>query len=404
MDIYINSTNINLDTDKNKETKVPITNLNYNENMSEIIDISLSSNLIENSMENPTISITTPEGPKNPFFQLIILQVRLIKRHLKIYTIISEKITIYSNFTILIDKYENKSRKLQESSSQMPVELYINENEIGPGQIYELTSSTDDFKKSDRIVLKQIQIPNSDCEMKVLNDNYKILDTQENERMIEEGEIIDFNKDFKEIQINQYYIVGSSTNDCKLDLKSNTSIIGNNKKITLRFIEKDNKNSGISTECTLPKDNNIIPCSLNSNIDSNYNLDIYTDFIEKEIFYISPEKAEDNFNLVCKKNGGDGGSTDGKGNHVEGNDGEGSDGNKEENNINPKKSESSFLSKPIIFIIVFFSAVIIAIIITVIIYCTKKKSNLEGKNKNAISVSVNGNSSSTHKMNEYEEN
>ncbi len=52
--------------------------------------------------------------------------------------------------------------------------------------------------------------------MKVLNNNNKILDTQENNKLIQNKEMIDFSNPDNNYKINEYYIE-SSSKGCQFD-------------------------------------------------------------------------------------------------------------------------------------------------------------------------------------------
>ena len=180
--LNITSTEISInpnDYNSSEETNITSLNIISNENTSELTSLN-----IKIPSEFQTEKPTSKTVINNPFYQLIILQVRIIKNLLKIFIIISTKIKNPSIFKISIDLYKSgNSRNLQETSlKNHQVDLYLNENnELEPGKIYELTSQ-EEFNNSDRVVVNIKS--NSDYEIKLLNNNNKVLDYQENEKMI----------------------------------------------------------------------------------------------------------------------------------------------------------------------------------------------------------------------------
>ena len=297
-------------------------------------------NSIINPTEAPTISLSTSHVINNPFFEVFILQVRIINGVLKIYVFISIKIKSPTRFRILIDSYKNNNlRSLQDSTpNSHEIDLYINENgEMEPGKIYELTSQ-EKFDKSDRVVVNLKS--NSDYEMKVLNNNDKILDSQENEKMIGNGEIFDLSNNPSDYQVNNY-IIESSSMGCNFNLISKTTIKENNQKVSLNFTEKDNTNNNINIKCILSSEyNNKIPCSLNQNINKNFTLDSYAGSSDNGIYCITQENTDQNLQLNCL---------------IE----------------SRKKSESS--NKNLIVILLIIGVLFIGVAIILIIMCCKKK-------------------------------
>ena len=297
-------------------------------------------NSIINPTEAPTISLSTSHVINNPFFEVFILQVRIINGVLKIYVFISIKIKSPTRFRILIDSYKNNNlRSLQDSTpNSHEIDLYINENgEMEPGKIYELTSQ-EKFDKSDRVVVNLKS--NSDYEMKVLNNNDKILDSQENEKMIGNGEIFNLSNNPSDYQVNNY-IIESSSMGCNFNLISKTTIKENNQKVSLNFTEKDNTNNNINIKCILSSEyNNKIPCSLNQNINKNFTLDSYAGSSDNGIYCITQENTDQNLQLNCL---------------IE----------------SRKKSESS--NKNLIVILLIIGVLFIGVAIILIIMCCKKK-------------------------------
>ena len=139
---------------------------------------------IISSMDSPTEKPTSLIFPYNPFFTLFIIQVRIINKLLKIFVIISIKIKTPFHIRISINLYKyNYLRNLQGfSNDTQQVDFCIIDNkEKEAGTIIELTSQKQ-FNETDRIVVNSIK--NEEYEIKSLNDDDKILDSQENEKMI----------------------------------------------------------------------------------------------------------------------------------------------------------------------------------------------------------------------------
>ena len=232
--------------------------------------------------------------------ELVIFQVQIIHKYLRIF--ISRPYNIEKNFHIKLPiniyKSNNKIRNLQENAyREQEVDLYLSENnEVEQGEILSLTSIKE-FDESDRIAINQEK--SHDCEIKVLNNDNKILDTQENKKMIENKEIIDFSEVPSTFTSNKYYIV-SSSKGCDFNLVSKNQIKEENQNIILNFKEKNNENKKINAKCILSKENkNNIPCLLNEDIiNKKYILDSYVGSNENGVFYLIQDK--DDFELNCE--------------------------------------------------------------------------------------------------------
>ena len=248
-----------------------------------------------------SIIINNDKDEKQTLFEMFILQVQIINKFLKIFLSVSKKLEKDYHFKFSIQLYKNHNIRNLESSSYISkeIDLYLssNDNDIEAGKIISLVSQ-EKFEDTDRIVIKEEK--KAEYRMKVMNNNNKILDTQENKKMIQNKEMMDFSKSSTNYKINEYYIE-SSSKGCQFDLISKKSIDENNKKITLTFSEKYNKNKNVNAECTLSSDNdNNIPCSLDKEIDNKkYILEGYIGSNENNLFYIMPDKDKSNFELNC---------------------------------------------------------------------------------------------------------
>ena len=187
---------------------------------------------------------------------------------------------------------------------------------------------------------------NSLYDLKVLNNEDKYLDTEENKKMIQNKEIVDFSKidinTNNNYQINEY-IINSVSKGCKFDLISNIPIEEKSQSVNLYLFEKDKKNNKVNITCIISKENkNKIPCSIEQEIGINFYLDSYIGLTNESIFYIIQDNDKEYFELYCK--------------------------NEEEN----KKK----LNIKIIIIIIVVVVVIIVTIIIVVIWCKKKDENI----------------------------
>ena len=288
---------------------------------------------------------------KNPFYEILILQVRIIQKLLKIFITISRKIEKFLSINISINVYKYKNiRNLQENRK---IDLYINQNNnIEPGKIIELTSK-EEFSETDRIVLNCEKT--SEYNMKVLNNNNKFLDTKENEIMIHNGEILDLSQNSTGYEFNNY-IIESSSKGCQFNLISKTTIKEQNLNIKLNFIEKNNNNNIINARCSLSnKNNNIIYCSLDDEVDNDYILDLYIGSGENGFFSITQDNTERTFSLNCS--------------------------------IKKKKESSKSKNIIVIIIAIILATLLITATIIVIICLIKRKKKKESGFKNHINIS-----------------
>ena len=256
--------------------------------------------VIPTTIPNPIL--TTIIYP-NPYFELCILQSRIINKHLKLFVTIPIQIykLPYINITISLYKNLNSLRFLQENKlyyKDHPVTLYRNESEsLEAGKIFELTSK-DSFPNEDTIVIDLKS--SSEYEMKLLNNDNNILNTKENEKMISNGEIIDFSKNENFTSLTTYTIASLSSIDCDFKLTSRSEIKEENQKINLAFAQKDNTNNKIRAQSTISSANNQISGKFEEKINNYYYLDSYIGVSDQGIFYITPEDSENYFNINCE--------------------------------------------------------------------------------------------------------
>ena len=240
--------------------------------------------------------IPSLEGYHKPLCDLFVFQIQIKNNRLKVFLSVSTNVDKSFNFTISINLYKSKNtRNLQETYyNDYQVDLYINGLEkINSGDIFSAYSH-EEFNESDRIVLKEIK--NNDYGLKALNNDSRLLDSEETKKMIANNEIFDFSN-IGSLSIKKYYIV-SSTQGCNFDLISQQTINSKRQNITLKFIEKNDNNNNINVKCILSLDNHDkIPCSLEQEINNEYILDSYVGSNENGVFYIFQDL--DHFQLKC---------------------------------------------------------------------------------------------------------
>ena len=195
----------------------------------------------------------------------------------------------------------------------------------------------------------------SEFETKVLNNDNQFLDSKENEKMINNGEIFDLSQNPSAYSINNY-IIESISDGCDFNLNSKISIIQKMKQeIILNFIDKDTS-SNIQINCILSNDyKNKIPCSLEQEINKNFSLESYFGSNKQGFFYITQDNNVDSFHLKCQKK-------------------------KNKGNI----SKSNIL---IIIITIISSLIVVITIILMLIFCFRKKKKNISKNENQIKAS-----------------
>ena len=284
---------------------------------------------------------------------IFIIQVQIINNKLKVYFLVSTSIDDnYFKIIITINLYKNNTTdNYIRNNEETPYEnhivnLYLNNNTKNMGNILEF-SSEEEFDDNDRIILQKNLGENSLYDLKVLNNEDKYLDTEENKKMIQNKEIVDFSKidinTNNNYQINEY-IINSVSKGCKFDLISNIPIEEKSQSVNLYLFEKDKKNNKVNITCIISKENkNKIPCSIEQEIDINFYLDSYIGLTNESIFYIIQDNDKEYFELYCK--------------------------NEEEN-------KKKLNIKIIIIIIVVVVVVIIVTIIIIVICCKKKDENI----------------------------
>ena len=193
----------------------------------------------------------------------------------------------------------NSRRNLQENNI-IQREIYLYQDKDYQGNENKITSLiSHEEVDSNNIAVEKIK-NEEEFELKLLNDNSDILDTQKVEEQIKKGGI-DFSKVSNDYKINQYKIK-YATKGCQFNLISENEINENSKKIELNFIEL-NKNINIKAKCLLSSENkNNIPCDLNGEIEGYYSLEPYIYSGANEIITIVKNNVDDYLVLECQTN------------------------------------------------------------------------------------------------------
>ena len=318
--------------------------------LSQIVSQNLNETIsLSTSFINPTSKITSSINNNISPIKgkvLFILQAQVINKKLAIFMMINFAIfkTQYISFMIYIKR--NNRRNLQENNF-IKKEIYLypdkdyqeNENKISSLISHEEVDSNN-------IVIEKIK-NEEEFELKLLNDNSDILDTQKVEEQIKKGGM-DFSKVSNDYKINQYKIK-YATKGCQFNLFSENVLSKKNKKIELNFIELNKgKNKNIKAKCLLSSQNkNNITCDLNEEIEGNYSLEPYLYSDTNEIITIVQNNVDDYLILECQIN------------------------NNNDNSFSSKKTSSEISIGIIIAIIA--GSIIFIIIITIIICCIKRK-------------------------------
>ena len=254
----------------------------------------LSTSLI-NTKPKIISSINNPSPIKEKV--IFVLQIQVINNKLTIFSIINFAIlkSEYISFVISI-KINNKRNLQLNNKIQREINFYPDKNYQGNGnEITRLISSEE--VNSNNIILEILKI-GEQYELKLLNNNSDILDTQKVQEKIKNGGI-DFSKDSNDYIINQYKIK-SATKGCKFNLYSENIINESNKNIELNFIEL-NKNNNIKAKCLLSSENkNKIPCDLKEEINGNYSLEPYIYSDTNKIITIVQNNVNDYLYLECE--------------------------------------------------------------------------------------------------------
>ena len=227
----------------------------------------------------------------------------MIKNKIRIFATVSIKIERAINITISVYLYKTSNiRMLQENQVNLTFTLDPQE----PGKIFELSQdvpqdNNDRIESVDKVVI--IPKKTTEFEINYLNNDERILDSSENEKMIKNNEMPNFaNTNYDNYQVYNYHIE-SSTTGCNFDLISSEQIQESKQEIYLNFSESWNRDYKLTAHCILSSQyGKKIPCSIGANIDQPYNLNSIAGKSTGHIYTITPNQKDKEFQLVCKYN------------------------------------------------------------------------------------------------------
>ena len=294
---------------------------------------------------------------------IFILQMQMINKRLKIFTIINFEISKNKTFKLPVILYSIKSDGILQQNEEKEIEFISLENYDGKAdKIIELISK-EEFEEESMASLQNPKNNNYDIEIK-LNENKNYLDTDKVKKEIQDG-AIDYNNIPPNYEIYHYSIY-YVTNGCDFSLITLENIQIQTKNISLNFIETDGDNI-INAECELLNDNgNNIFCKLDKSTNNNYILEPFIFSDNNKTITISQFDTNNYLLLNCSISP------------------EPSDENEEnENNENNKNNEnnSSGLSTAKILAII-FGILGALIIVAIIIYIIKYNKNKKNDNNN----------------------
>ena len=244
-----------------------------------------------------TIIRSNPTQIKQKVF--FLLQAQIIDNKLIIFLILNFTVKKSNKFTFDVTLYSSRIiRNLQ--NGQETKELIFSPKEDYDGNGDKIVSLVSDEEiEEERVVVGDLK-SEDEIEVKLVNDNTEVLDTQKVEDNINKGGV-----DYSKIEDNQsnyniqQYKITSATRGCEFDLSSEETISGQNKSIELNFQEKET-NKIIKADCVLSSQNGKkIICSLDDEIDGNYNLEPYIYSDQKETITIVQKNTDDYLTLEC---------------------------------------------------------------------------------------------------------
>ena len=204
---------------------------------------------------------------------IYILQMQMINKKLKIFSIINFPISTNKTFKfpVVIINSINSNNTLQQNEEK-DIEFISLENHDGKGdKIIELISK-EEFEEGSTASLQNPKENNYDIEI-VLNENKNYLDTDKVKKEIQDG-ATDYSNILPNYSIYHYSIY-YATKGCDFSLNTKENIQIQTKKIKLDFIETDVDNI-INAECELVNNNgNNIICKLDKSANKNYILKPY---------------------------------------------------------------------------------------------------------------------------------
>ena len=228
----------------------------------------------------------------------------MINNFIRIY--ILSDFPIKKNYSIsLISKlYYQNLRNLQQQKEGQNATIILYATEDFDKDTIAVFSSKNEFNNIKRIEGQEVRFDNEgyNAIINLLDNNKDCLDTEKVENRINQGGL-DYSNLPSDYKINQYKI-NSASQGCNFDLESN-SIIKNEEKKQIKLNFKNDKSGDINADCILSKNNekaNLIPCTLNKNVDSNYVLEDYIQSNNKEILTIIQSNKSAELYLNCSLN------------------------------------------------------------------------------------------------------
>ena len=195
--------------------------------------------------------------------------------------------------------YQNLRNLQNEEAKDTTIALYATED-FDKDKIA-VFSSKNEFNNIKRVEGQEVKFDikeNNEINIILLDNNKECLDTEKVEDKIKQGGL-DYSKLPSDYKISQYKI-NSASQGCNFDLESDSIINEENKQIKLNF--KNNKIGDVNAICLLSKKNekaNLIPCTLNQNVNSNYILEDYIQSNDKETLTIVQSNKLDELCLNC---------------------------------------------------------------------------------------------------------
>ena len=229
--------------------------------------------------------------PKNSEKIIFLLQMQIVNKKLKIFSVVNFNISKDEKFIFTIDTYVINSERLFQNELK-EIEFYSLEDYSGNDDKIVEFYSNEEIGENIGAILQGLK--NGNYLKTKSNENNNNLDTEKVKEEITKGGI-DYNNIPLNHKIYQYSVI-SSNEGCEFLLNISGSIeINNTKNINLSFVDAENNNDKINAECTLSKDNkNQISCKLSNEVDKKYILEpfIFSDTTETITIF---QKSNENY-------------------------------------------------------------------------------------------------------------
>ena len=199
--------------------------------------------------------------------------------------------------------YQNLRNLQQEEGKDVTITLYATED--FDNDKIAVFSSKNEYNNIKRVEGQEVRFDNkgnNDVDIIFLDNNKDCLDTEKVENKIKQGGL-DYSNLPSGYKIKQYK-VNSASQGCNFNLESDSFINEENKQIELTF--KNDKSDDVRANCKLSKNinknANLIPCTLNNNVDSNYILEDFIQSNNKETITIIQSNKSSELYLNCSLN------------------------------------------------------------------------------------------------------